>query len=315
MQRPSPRLPCRSALAVMCLFFVSGQVFAQGSGSANTSTASSDALIGMTHFFGNTRHLQAAADQGGLGTQTGPLPLTLSGNVQSWTAGPPMADLYTEAAQATYRIDDTWKLLGQQLYQQQSSISLWNFVGGVGYSPTENFSLNAMVGVGIHTQYTYQWAAYVSPQYTLPVLINGEKRVAFGANFTYEKYELGTFSQITPRVSLNVASWLPQVQIGYAFGEFDNTTPVTRTQYYQPQAVSGLNVTAVLHPFDSIFAVLTFLPENRNYIAGNYVRQSTVGATLHANLSPSFRASAFYQDTWYAGGRDHAIGGGISVAF
>ncbi|QIB35951.1 hypothetical protein G3A50_21235 [Ancylobacter pratisalsi] len=315
MQRSSAWLPCPSALALVGLVLASGHAFAQESGGVSASAASSDASTGMTHFFGNTRHLQAAADQVGLSTQTGPLPFTLSGNVQSWTSGPPLADLYTEAAQATYRIDDTWKLLGQQLYQEQSSISLWNFVGGVGYSPTEDFSLNAMVGVGIHTQYTYQWAAYVSPQYTLPVEINGEKWVAFGANFTFEDYELGSFSQVTPRVSLKIASWLPQLQIGYAFGEFDETTEVTQTQYYQPQAVSGLNVTAVLHPFDSIYAVLTYLPENRNYIAGNYVTQNTIGAALHVNLSPSFRASAFYQDTWYAGGSDYAIGGGGSIAF
>lgn len=269
----------------------------------------------MTNFFGNSRYLQAMSEQVNLSRQGGPLPFTLSGNVQRWTSGPPQSDLYTESAQLAYKMTDEWTLLGQQLYQQQASIELWNFVGGVGYQPTEDLSVNMMAGVGVHTRYTYQWAAYVSPQYTLPLTIAGEKRIAVGTNITVEKYELGTFYQIQPRVSFRAASWLPQLQIGYAFGDFDNSTDVTKTQYYQPQAVSGWSLTAVMNPFESIYAVVTYLPENRNYIAGNYAVQSTVSGTLHLNLTPSLRTSVFYQDTWYHGGGDQAFGGSLSVSF
>lgn len=269
----------------------------------------------MTNFFGNSRYLQAMSDQVNLTRQGGPLPFTLSGNVQAWTSGPSQPDLYTEIAQLAYKLDDQWTLIGQQLYQQQASIELWNFVGGFGYQPTEDFSVNVTAGFGVHTLYTYEWAAYVSPQYTLPVTIGGEKRIALGANVTVESYELGTFYQVQPRVSLRAASWLPQVQIAYSFGSFDNATDVTKTQYYQPQAVSGWSITAVLHPFEAIYAVITYLPENRNYIAGNYAVQSTVSGTLHMNLTASLRTSLYYQDTWYQGGGDQAFGGGFSVAF
>jgi len=269
----------------------------------------------FTHFFGNTRQLQTLSDQVGLGQQAGPLPFTLSGNVQTWTSGPPQDNLYTEAFQASYAIDKQWKLLGQQLYQQQDSISLWNFVGGVGYQPNDNLSLNAMVGVGVNTLYTYQWAAYISPQYTVPWKIGGQDRIALDADFTFEDYELGDFYQVRPKINVNLASWFPQLQIGWAIGEFDNATSVTKTQYYQPQPVRGLSLTAVLKPLDSTYLVLSYLPDNLNYIAGSYSSQSTVGATMHLNVTDSFRASLFYQDSWYEGGADMAFGGGLSAAF
>lgn len=287
---------------------------AQECATCGTESASA-AVPPMTNFFGNSRYLQALSEQVNLSRQGGPLPFTLSANVQAWTSGPPQEDLYTQSAQLAYKLTDEWTLLGQQLYQQQASIELWNFVGGFGYQPTEDFSVNVMAGVGVHTRYTYEWATYISPQYTLPIVLGGEKRIALGANVTVEKYELGTFYQLQPRVSLRPAAWLPQLQIGYAFGEFDNATEVTKTQYYQPQAVSGWSLTAVFHPFEPIYAVVTYLPENRNYIAGNYVVQNTISATLHMNLTPSLRTSLFYQDTWYATGGDQAFGGSLSVAF
>lgn len=62
-----------------------------------------------------------SADQVGLATQTGPLPISISGNVQSWTSGSPLRDLYTESAQGFYQLNQNWRILGQQLYQQQGS--------------------------------------------------------------------------------------------------------------------------------------------------------------------------------------------------
>lgn len=294
------------------------------SGAAATSTntgtgtnagTSSTATLPMTNFFGNSRYLQATSEQVNLSRGGGPLPFTISGNVQAWTSGPAQPDLYTEVAQLAYKISDQWTLLGQQLYQQQSAIELWNFVGGLGYQPTEDFSINVMAGFGVHTQYTYEWAAYISPQYTLPITIDGEKRIALGANITVEDYELGAFYQFQPRVSLRVASWLPQLQIGYAFGTFDNSTDETRTQYYQPQPVSGWSLTAVFHPFEPVYAVISYLPANNNYIAGDYSVQNTISATVHVNLTEKLRTSVFYQDSWYQNGGDQAFGGSISVNF
>jgi hypothetical protein len=104
--------------------------------SATKNTVASDDL--PVHFFGDTTHLQATSDQVGLEAQTGPLPISVSGNVQSWTSGPPLSDLYTESAQALYHINQNWKILGQQLYQQQGSIALSNFVGGFNYRPNND---------------------------------------------------------------------------------------------------------------------------------------------------------------------------------
>jgi len=316
--RAVPRLLSGGGLAAALLWLAPLAAFGEeactlcpGAASAASSGASPD----FTHFFGDTRYLQAMGDQVSLGTQKGPLPFTLSGNVQTWTSGPPQGELYTEVLQASYSIDSEWKLLGQQLYQQQDQITLWNFVGGFNYKPDDALSVNAMVGAGVNTLYTYQWTAYVSPQYTVPWTLGGQKRIAIEADFTYESYELGDFYQVRPKVSVNVASWLPQLQLGYAYGEFENSTSVTRTQYYQPQPVRGFNLTAVLKPFDSTYLVLSYLPDNLNYIAGSYSSQSTIGATMHLNLTDTFRASLFYQDTWYDGGSDMAFGGGISTAF
>ena len=309
-----PRQLQAGALAALLCLAVAPPVAAQACDNC-TAEAGTTASRPMTNFFGNSRYLQAMSEQVNLSRQGGPLPFTLSGNVQSWTSGPPQPDLYTEVAQLAYKLNDQWTLIGQQLYQQQASIELWNFVGGFGYQPTEDFNVNFMAGFGVHTLYTYEWAAYLSPQYTLPITIGGEKRLALGANITVESYELGTFSQFQPRISIRAAEWLPQVQIAYSFGTFDNDAGVTKTQYYQPQAVNGWSLTAVFHPFEAIYAVVSYLPENRNYIAGNYAIQNTVSGTLHMNLTPALRASVYYQDTWYKVGGDQAVGGGFSVAF
>lgn len=317
-----PRLWPRTLLAILaavssgCVVeHAAAQSAPCGTCSSRSTTAEAPATQPMTNFFGNPRHLQATSDQVDLSRQGGPLPVTISGNVQAWTSGPAQPDLYTEIAQLSFKLTDDWSLLGQQLYQRQSSIELWNFVGGFGYHPNDEFSLNMMAGFGLGTLYTYQWAAYVSPQYTLPLVIADQKRIALGANFTMEQYELGTFRQVQPRVSVNVAPWLPQLQVGYSLGEFSNSTDQTQTQYYQPQPVNGLTMTAVLHPAEPLYAVLSYLPENRNYIAGNYVVQNTVSGTLHLNITQSVRTSIFYQDNWYDGGADQAVGGSLSVAF
>jgi hypothetical protein len=247
--------------------------------------------------------------------EPGPLPISVSGNVQSWTSGPPLGDLYTESAQGFYQLNQNWKILGQQLYQQQGSITLSNFVGGANFRPNNDLSLNATAGAGVHTLYTYQWSVYVSPQYRLPWTICGKKPVALEIDAAFENYVLGKFFQATPKVDLDLISRLPHLQIGYALGDFDNTTSVHATQYYQPQAIRGVTITAVAHPLDRMYVVVSYLPANRNYIAGSYVTQNNFGGTVHWNLRAGVRFSFYGEDSWYRNGSDRALGGGVSFAF
>jgi hypothetical protein len=267
------------------------------------------------NFFGNTSHLLATSDQVSLASQHGPLPITISGNVQRWTSGPSMQNLYTQSAQGLYSIDDHWKLLGQELYQQQGSINLLNLVGGFNYRANDDFNINVTAGVGDHTLYTYRWSTYISPQYRLPVEVYGQRRLSIEAATTFENYALGNFYQLTPKLDMDLGDWLPQLQIGYAFGNFGNTTATTRTQYYQPQTVRGLTITAVAHPLEQVYIVASWLPANRNYIAGNYVVQDTIAATVHWNVAGNFRLAAYAEKSWYQGGSYRALGGGISFAF
>jgi hypothetical protein len=269
----------------------------------------------LFNFFGDTSHRQTTADQVSLSSQSGPLPVTISGNVQRWTSGPPLQNLYTQAAQGLYRINDQWKLLGQELYQQQGSINLLNVVGGFNYQPNDDFNINVTAGVGDHTLYTYRWSTYISPQYRLPWELYGRRRVAIEAATTFENYELGNFYQLTPKLDLDLADWLPQLQIGYAFGNFGSTGATTTTQYYQPQTVRGLTITAVAHPLQDVYIVASYLPANRNYIAGNYVVQDTVAATVHWNVAGNLRLAAYAEKSWYQGGSYRALGGGVSFAF
>ncbi|GAB0120139.1 hypothetical protein Acid7E03_42110 [Acidisoma sp. 7E03] len=248
-------------------------------------------------------------------TQTGPLPITVSGNVQSWTSGPPLENLYTESAQASFKIDKAWTILGQQLYQQQGSITLANLVGGVNVKPSQDLSINMLAGAGIHTRYTYQWSLFLSPQLRLPWMVSGQRRIALEADSTFEHYELGHFVQVTPKIDVKIASWFPQLQVGYAFGRFDNDGTVSSTQYYQPQALRGATVTAVFRPAESVYIVASLLPANRNYIAGTHVVQSTIGGTIHWNIADWLRLSFYGDDTWYSGGSDRALGGGLGFAF
>lgn len=283
--------------------------------SSATATTAADDNLDWIYFFGDTQHLQTTSDQVSLATQTGPLPFTVSGNVQVWTSGPPLGNLYTESAQTSLKLNPTWTLLGQQLYQQQGSITLTDLVGGVNYKPSPDLSINLLMGGGVHTLYTYQWSTFLFPQYRLPWKLGGEQRVAFETDGTFEHYELGNFSQATPKLDLRIAPWFPQLQVGYAFGNFDNTTAVSVTQYYQPQAIRGTTVTAVIHPLENIYVVMSFLPNNKNYIAGSFTDQTTFGGTLHWNLSNALRLSFYGEDTWYENGSDRALGGGLSFAF
>ena len=299
-------------LALTCLLCLPASAAEAPAPSPTASPGAVQTEKAPVHFFGSAAHLQATADQVTLGTQGVPLPITISGNAQRWTSGPGMANLYTQAAQASYRIDDTWQLLGQELFQQQASIQLMNFVGGFKYKPDDAFNINVTAGAGIHTLYTYQWSTYVSPQYRLPWTIDGSRRVSLEADTEFENYALGNFFQVTPKLDVDVAPWVPQMQVGYAFGDFNNTTSVTKTQYYQPQTLRGVTLTLVFNPLKRLYIVTSVLPSNRNYIAGNFVVQTTLAATVHWNIARALRLSAYAEESSYQGGSYRALGGGIA---
>lgn len=291
----------------------------EGSKPGSSASATGDAFasdLSHSHLFGSFGNVQGLQQQVSMVNAVGPLPITVSGNVQRWNSGPPLEDLYTEVLQGLFRIDDRWKFVFQQLYQKQGGISLANGVVGFNYAPDAAWSLNATAGFGVHTAYTYRYSLYVSPQLKLPMQHDGKALVSLEADLLFNDYELGRFAQAVPKVNLRVARFLPQLTVGYAFGHFTSNPGVTATQYYQPLTTRGLVLSPVFRPADNVFLVVSWFPNNRNYIAGTTPRQNTVGATLHLNVSNQVHFSLFsqYQET-VGSGTDYALGGGVSFNY
>lgn len=279
-----------------------------------SSAASTENDLSHTHIFGGDINIQGLHQQFALATARGPLPFGVTGSVQRWISGPPLDNLYTQIAQGYVPVGDKWKLVFNEIYQNQGSINLANVVVGANYKPSSDVSLNATIGVGANMQYTYRYSVYASPQFILPYTQNGKKALSLEAGLTYQSYELGDFSQISPKLNWHVSDLLPMVSVGYSFGNFKNTTAQTMTGYYQPKTLSGAMFTSVVKPSEKSFLALTWYPANRNYIAGVEMIQDTFGATLHYNASEQVRFSLFSQfQVTRASGND--IAGGVSVSF
>jgi len=297
---------------------------AQGTGAeparpTPSAGATADAFasdLSHSHLFGSFGNVQGIQQQVSMVNAVGPLPITLSGNVQRWNSGPPLEDLYTEVLQGLFKLDDRWKLVFQQLYQKQGGVSLVNGTVGFNFTPDPAWSLNATAGFGVHTAYTYRYSLYASPQFKLPMQHDGKALVSLEADLLFNDYELGRFAQAVPKVNLRVARFLPQLTVGYAFGNFTSNAGVSATQYYQPLTTRGFVVSPVFRPADNAFLVVSWFPNNRNYIAGTTPRQNTIGATLHLNVSNQVHFSLFsqYQDT-IGSGTDYALGGGVSFNY
>lgn len=270
--------------------------------------------LSHTHIFGNDINIQALHQQFALANAKGPLPIGVTGSVQSWITGPKLANLYTQIAQGYAPVTDNLKLVFNEIYQKQGNIELANIVVGANYQPTKDLSINATTGVGTNPQNTFRYSFYASPQYKLPFEEKGKKITSIEAGLTYQNFELGEFTQIAPKINWHVANFLPVLSAGYSFGNFKNSTPQLTNGYYQPKTINGAMFTGVLKPSQNSFLALSWYPANRNNIAGLEVIQDTVGATLHYNWSPQIRASLFSQYQITRGsGNDVAYG--LSASF
>ncbi len=291
-----------------------GQVPAQRSAELATGATSTENDLSHTHIFGGDINIQGMHQQFALATARGPLPFGVTGSVQRWISGPPLDNLYTQIAQGYVPVGDKWKLVFNEIYQNQGNINLANVVVGANYKPSSDISLNATIGMGANTLYTYRYSVYASPQFMLPYTQNGKKALSVEAGLTYQSYELGDFSQISPKLNWHVSESLPMVSVGYSFGSFKNTTAQTMTGYYQPKTLNGAMLTSVVKPSDKSFLALTWYPANRNYIAGVEMIQDTFGATLHYNASERIRFSLFSQFQ-VTRGSGNDIAGGVSMSF
>ena len=277
---------------------------------------SGDNDLAHTHIFGGDINIQSMHQQFALASARGPLPFGVTGSVQRWISGPPLDNLYTQIAQGYMPVGDKWKLVFNQIYQNQGNINLANMVVGASYKPTSDVSINATVGVGANTAYTYRYSIYASPQFILPYTQGGKKVLSVEAGLTYQSYALGEFSQIAPKVNWNASESLPLLSAGYSFGSFRNSTSQTLTGYYQPKTLSGAMFTSVFKPTEKSFFALSWYPANRNYIAGVQMVQDTYGATLHYNASEQIRFSLFSQFQVTRGsGNDVAFGVSMSFNF
>lgn len=282
----------------------------------STPESSSENSLSHTHLFGGDSNIQSMQQQYSLATARGPLPIAVTGSIQKWVTGPALDNLYTQIAQGYVSVNNQLKFVFSEMYQKQGNIDLANLVVGATYKPTSTLSLNATVGAGVNTLYTYRYSLYLSPQYTLPFERNGQKLLSMEAGLNYQSYDLGEFAQVTPKLNWHVSDTIPVVSVAYAFGDFKNTTNTIQTGYYQPKTLRGAMLTTVVKPAEKAFLALSWYPANSNYVAGTQVIQDTVGATLHYNLSQQVRFSLFSQFQVTRGsGNDVAFGASASFNF
>lgn len=311
MNKPSNNLRLRTLPIFLMLAIMQAQ--AQ---SLISNDKTSDDNLAHTHIFGGDINIQGMHQQFALASTRGPLPFGITGSVQRWISGPPLDNLYTQIAQGYMPVGDKWKLVFNQVYQNQGNINLANIVVGASYKPTSDVSINATAGVGANTTYTYRYSVYASPQFILPYTQGGKKILSVEAGLTYQSYELGEFSQIAPKINWSASESLPMLSAGYSFGSFRNSTSQTMTGYYQPKTLSGAMFTSVFKPTEKSFFALSWYPANRNYIAGIQAVQDTYGATLHYNASDRIRFSLFSQFQVTRGsGNDVAFGASMSFNF
>ena len=95
-----------------------------------SSAASTENDLSHTHIFGGDINIQGLHQQFALATARGPLPFGVTGSVQRWISGPPLDNLYTQIAQGYVPVGDKWKLVFNEIYQNQGSINLANVVVG-----------------------------------------------------------------------------------------------------------------------------------------------------------------------------------------
>jgi hypothetical protein len=272
--------------------------------------------LSHAHVFTSFGNIQSSSDQIALVTDIQPLPISISANQMRWTNGPYLANLNSVNVQGVIKLDEKVKFVFNELYQNQGNINLTNNIIGFNVRPNSDWSINLSGGAGTGTLYTFKSSAYISPQYKLPVLNNGKPLLSISADFLMQNYELGKFSQLTPKTNLYINELIPMLSIGYALGNFKYSSNVTQTQYYQPLTQSGVFISPVIRTSERTFTAVSWYPNNLNNIGGVMVRQNTLGGTFNYQLTSQFRMSVFAQYQNISNGSiDVAYGGGINLSF
>jgi len=299
---------------LFCILMVLFHQYAFGEPLADPSEADSDGL--NTHVFTNYGNVQSSQQQLILLRDKSPLPFSIFSSVQKWTTGPSQDNLYTQMAQGLYRVNDQWKIIASELYQKQGNINLTNTVLGVNYQPDKDWSINASAGIGTGDLYTYKYSLLFSPQYKLPIFDNGRKILSAEASINYQEFSLGNFTQVIPKINWQPSQYIPPISIGYAFGNFQNSTPTTVNQYYEPKTLNGAMISASLQATERSFLIISYYPYNKNLTGGKTITQDTVGATLNYKITEKFHIALFGQ---YQNARDASIdlafGGSLNFAF
>jgi hypothetical protein len=299
------------------LFYILMVLFHQiAFGETLTTSSDPDSDYMNTHVFTNYGNVQSSQQQLILLREKSPLPFSVFSSVQKWTTGPSQDNLYTQMAQGLYRVNDQWKIIASELYQKQGNINLTNTVLGANYQPDKDWSINASAGIGTGDLYTYKYSLLFSPQYKLPVFDNGRKILSAEASINYQEFSLGNFTQVIPKINWQPDQSMPPISIGYAFGNFQNSTPTTVNQYYEPKTINGAMISASLQATERSFLIISYYPYNKNLTGGRTITQDTVGATLNYKIADKFHIALFGQ---YQNARsvsiDIAFGGSLNFAF
>ena len=283
---------------------------------AQSESDTSFADYSHSHIFSSVGNAQSANQETVALGQKGPLPISAFGNVQKWTNGPAPVNLITQVVQGAFKVDDHWKIVASELYQKQGPINLTNSVIGSSYKPNKDWSINSYVGVGTNMLYTYKYSLMLSPQYILPIVKDGMKVFSAETAVNYQVFELGSFSQITPKINWQVSEYLPPISIAYAFGNFQNSTITTINNYNVPKIINGATISASLKTTEKSFLMINYSPENKQLIGGMQSISNTVAATFNYMIADKLHLSAFSQYGNTRGvGTTVALGGGLSFAF
>ncbi|MBU3627121.1 hypothetical protein ICN48_12870 [Polynucleobacter sp. JS-Safj-400b-B2] len=318
LQPPSNTMPYIGTFSITRFIFLALMILLNqyAFGESLNSPSDSDSNYENTHIFTNYGNVQSSQQQEILFREKSPLPFSIFGSVQKWTTGPSQDNLYTQMAQGLYKINDQWKVIASELYQKQGNINLTNTILGFNYLPDKDWSINASAGMGTGDSYTYKYSLLFSPQYKLPIFDNGRKVLSAEATINYQEFSLGNFTQVVPKINWQASQYMPPISIGYAFGNFQNSTSNTVNQYYAPKTLNGAMISASIQATERSFLIISYYPYNKNLTGGRTITQDTVGATLNYKIADKFHIALFgqYQNARNAS-IDLAFGGSLNFAF
>jgi hypothetical protein len=285
-------------IAVRLILCFSASLYISNVKAQTESKKSQDDYSGA-HVFNNFGDIQSIQQQALLLGPNAPLPYSVFGSVRDWTTGPSKDKLITQTMQGLYKINDQWKVIGQELYQKQGGMNLTNTILGVNYRPDEDLGFNFSAGAGTGYLYTNKYSFSFSPHYSLPTLGEGKKNLSVEANLYYQEFSLGNFKQFVPKINWQASEYMPPLSFAYAFGSFRNSTSAIINQYYQAKIIHGAVVNLSLPATQNSFLILSYYPYNKNIIGGSTVTQDTLGATWNYKISEKLHFTLYseYQNT------------------